>query len=104
MEPEHETKQVVVPEGGVSSPQGKNKVRAESSAQGVQCTQEELDIVMLIIPNEVKTRDSMVGGVYSLKYSNHDVSDAINFPYLAMQSYVESRGEGPSGTPLLEPT
>jgi hypothetical protein len=38
-EPEHEIEQEVVPEGGVSSPQGKNKVREESSVQGVQCTQ-----------------------------------------------------------------
>jgi hypothetical protein len=65
---------------------------------------EELGIVMPKIPNGVKTGDNMVGGVDSLKYSNHDVSDAIKFPYLAAQSYLESRGEGPSGMPLLEPT
>jgi hypothetical protein len=35
-EPEKETKK----EGGVSSPQGKKNIRAESSAQGVQHTQE----------------------------------------------------------------
>jgi hypothetical protein len=34
---------------------------------------------------------------------DHDVSDAIKFPDLAAQSYLESRGEGPSGVPLLEP-
>jgi hypothetical protein len=51
----------------------------------------------------VKTGDNMVGGVDDLKYSNHDVSDATKFPYLAAQSYLESRGEGPSGAPLLEP-
>jgi hypothetical protein len=51
----------------------------------------------------VKTDDNMVGGVNSLKYSDHDVSDAIKFPDLAAQSYLERRGEGPSGAPLLEP-
>jgi hypothetical protein len=71
--------------------------------QGVQHTQAELGIVMPKIPNKVKTEDNMVGGVDSLKYSDHDVSDATKFPYLAAQSYLESRGEGPSGAPLLEP-
>jgi hypothetical protein len=66
--------------------------------QGVQRTQEELGIVMPKIPKGVKTNDNMVGGVDSLKYSDHDVSDAIKFPYLAAQSYLERRGEGPSGT------
>jgi hypothetical protein len=58
---------------------------------------EELSIVMPKIPNEVKTGDNMVGGVDDLKYSDHDVSDATKFPDLAVQSYLESRGEGPSG-------
>jgi hypothetical protein len=46
-------------------------------------------------PKGVKTEDNMVGGVDRLKYFDHDVSDTIKFPYLAAQSYLESRGEGP---------
>jgi len=45
----------------------------------------------------------MVGGFNDLKYFDHDVSDATKFPDLATQSYLESRGEDPSGMPLLEP-
>jgi hypothetical protein len=78
-------------------------VRAKSSAQGVQCIQAELVIVMPKIPKGVKTDDNMVGGVDSLKYSNHDVSDAIKFPHLEQHSYLERRGEVPLGVPLLEP-
>jgi hypothetical protein len=44
----------------------------------------------------------MVGGVDTIKYSDHDVADAVKFPDLVPQNYLESRGEGPSGTPLLE--
>jgi hypothetical protein len=50
----------------------------------------------------MKVDDEMVG-VDALKYSDHDVTDAIKFPDLAPQSYLESRGEGPSSAPLLEP-
>jgi hypothetical protein len=55
------------------------------------------------IPKGVKVDDEMVGGVDSLKYSDHDMEDVVKFPDLAPQSYLERRGEGPSGTPLLEP-
>jgi hypothetical protein len=48
------------------------------------------------IPKGVKANEKMVGGVDSLKYSDHDVSDAIKFLDLVAQSYLESRGEGPS--------
>jgi hypothetical protein len=58
--------------------------------------------VMPIIPKGVKPDDNMVGGVNSLKYSDHDVSDTIKFPYLATQCYLERRGEGLLGAPLLE--
>jgi hypothetical protein len=77
-------------------------VREESSAQGVHRTTEELAIVMSKIPEGVNVDDEMVGGVEGLKYSYHDVSDAIKFLYLEAQSYLESRGECPSGVPLLE--
>jgi hypothetical protein len=58
---------------------------------------------MPTFPKGEKVDYDMVGGVDSLKYSNHDVSNAIKLPYLAEQSYLECRGEGPSGAPLLEP-
>jgi hypothetical protein len=51
----------------------------------------------------VKANDAMVGGVDTIRYSDHDVADAVKFPDLAPQNYLESRGEGPSGVPLLEP-
>ena len=60
-------------------------------------------IVMPKVPKGVKTDDNMVGGVDRIKYFDHDVSDAIKFPYLAAQRNLERRGESPSGTPLLEP-
>jgi hypothetical protein len=50
----------------------------------------------------VKIRDNMVGGVNRLKYFYHDVFDATNFPYLVAHSYLERKGEGPSGVPLLD--
>jgi hypothetical protein len=56
------------------------------------------------IPKEVKTGDNMVGGVDGLKYSDHDVSDDTKFLDLVAHNYLESRGEGPSGVPLLEPS
>jgi hypothetical protein len=51
----------------------------------------------------VKVDDKMVGGFDGLKYSYHDVFDTIKFPGMAEQSYLESRREGPSDEPLLEP-
>jgi hypothetical protein len=71
--------------------------------QGIQRVHAKLAIVMTKIPKGVKTNDNMAGGINSLEYSDHDVSDAIKFPDLAAKSYLESRGEGPSGTPLFEP-
>jgi hypothetical protein len=71
--------------------------------QGISCTQAELVIMMPKIPEGVKVEDEMVGGVDTIKYSNHDVADAVKFLDLVPQNYLESRGEGPSGVPLLEP-
>jgi hypothetical protein len=45
----------------------------------------------------------MVGGVDTMKYFDHDVVETVKFPNLAQHNYMESRGEGPSGAPLLEP-
>jgi hypothetical protein len=100
----HETERKAIPEVGVSSPQGKKKAQAERSAQGVQCAQMELAIVMPKITKGVKVDDEMVGGVDTIKYFDHDVVDTVKFPDLAPQNYLESRGEGPLGVPLLEPT
>jgi hypothetical protein len=60
-----------------------------------------------MIPNiheGVKAKDDMVGGVDTIKYFDHGIGDAVKFLDLAPQNYLESRGEGPSGAPLLEPT
>jgi len=53
------------------------------------------------ISEGVKFDDEMVGGVDTIRYSNHDVVDIVQFPYLVPQNYLESRGEGPLGVPLL---
>jgi hypothetical protein len=87
----------------VFSPQGKKKSRAEISAQGIQHTQAELEIIMPKILERVKENDEMVGGVNTMKYSDHDVAYIIKFPDLMQHNYMESKGEGPSGMPLLEP-
>jgi hypothetical protein len=63
----------------------------------------ELDIAMPKIPKGVKTKDNKVGGVKGHRYYDHDVYKTINFLDLATHSYLESRGEGPSGVPLLDP-
>jgi hypothetical protein len=55
---------------------------------------------MTKIPEGVNSNEEMVGWVEGLKYSDHDVFDAIKFQYLVAQSYLERRGEVPSGVPL----
>jgi hypothetical protein len=65
--------------------------------------QAEVTLVMPKIPEGVQIDDEMVGGVNTMKYSDHDVADTIKFLDLSQQNYMESRGEGPSGAPLLEP-
>jgi hypothetical protein len=52
----------------------------------------------------VRVDDDMVDGVNFIKYFDHDVVDVTKFSDLASQNYLESRGEGPSGMTLLEPT
>jgi hypothetical protein len=54
------------------------------------------------IPYGVKEDDEIIGGVNNIRYSYHDVADTIKFPDLAQHNYMECRGEGPSGEPLLE--
>jgi hypothetical protein len=46
----------------------------------------------------------MVSGVTAIKYSDHDMTDVTKFPDLASQVYLEIRGAGSSGMPLIEPT
>jgi hypothetical protein len=62
----------------------------------------ELAIGMPKILEGVKVDDEMVGGVDTIRYSNHDVADVVKFLYLVPKNYLESKGEGPSGAPLLE--
>jgi len=62
----------------------------------------ELAIVMPKIPKGVKANDRMVGGVYALKYSDHDVADTVKFPDLAPLNFLERGGGSPLGAPLLE--
>jgi hypothetical protein len=102
-EEEHETENQSVPEVRGSSPQGKKKVQAKSSPQGISCTQMKLAIVIPKIPKGLKAVDEMVGGVHTMKYFDHGVADIVKFPDLVQPNYMESRGEGPSGAPLLEP-
>jgi hypothetical protein len=45
----------------------------------------------------------MLGFVNKLKYDDHDVVDMGNFPEFAEQVYMEIKGAGPSGDPILEP-
>jgi hypothetical protein len=52
----------------------------------------------------VKSNDEMIGGVNTMKYSDHDVADIIKFPDLVQHNYMECKGEGPSGGLLLDPT
>jgi hypothetical protein len=54
------------------------------------------------IPEGVKEDDEIVGGVDTMKYSDHDMADTVKFPYLVQHNYKKRRGEGPSGAPLLE--
>ena len=56
------------------------------------------------IPEGVKVDDEMIGGVNTMKYSDHDVEYTVKFLDLVQHNYMESRGESPSGAPLLEPT
>jgi hypothetical protein len=46
----------------------------------------------------------MVGEVTTIKFYDHYVEDVTKFPDLTPQNYLESRGEGSLGMPLLEPT
>jgi hypothetical protein len=88
---EHETEHQVIPKISVSSPQWKKKARAERSSQGILRTQAELAIVMPKISKGVKADDEMVGGVDTIKYSNHDVANIVKCPDLAWHNYMESR-------------
>jgi hypothetical protein len=56
------------------------------------------------IPSRVCVDDDMIGGVTTIKYSNHDVADVTKFLNLASHNYLESRGEGSSSMTVLEST
>jgi hypothetical protein len=55
------------------------------------------------IPKGVKVEDEMVGGVDTIKYYDHDVADTTKFLDFVPHNYLENKGEGPLGVPLLEP-
>jgi hypothetical protein len=63
----------------------------------------KLEIVIPQILEGVKVDEKMIGGLNTMKYSDHGIADAIKFPDLTQQNYMEYKGEGPSGAPLLEP-
>jgi len=44
----------------------------------------------------------MLGCVNKLKYVDHNVTDRRKFPEFLQQVYMERKGEGPSGVPILE--
>jgi hypothetical protein len=75
---EHEIEHKDVPEVRASSPQEKKKKQIERSAQGIKRAHVELEIVMTQILEGVKVDDEIVG-VNTMKYSDHDVVDAIKF-------------------------
>jgi hypothetical protein len=89
---------------GASSPQAKHKGHIESSVHGGSQPQVEGTLVLPKILSRVRVDDDMVDGVTSIKFYDHDMEDVTKFPDLAPQNYLESRGEGSSGMPLLEPT
>jgi hypothetical protein len=91
-------------EVGSSSPQAKRKNHPESSTQGGSQPQVEGTLVLPNILKGVHVDDDMVGAVNSIKYFYHEVVYVAKFPDLTPQIYLESRGEGSSGMPLLEPT
>jgi hypothetical protein len=45
----------------------------------------------------------ILGHVEKLKFSYHDVTDRDKFPEFAPQVYMERKGIGPKGDPILEP-
>jgi hypothetical protein len=65
--------------------------------------QKELTLSLSQIPEGVKVVGDMLGCVNKLKYVDHDVADMGKFPEFVQQVYMESKGEGPSGDPILEP-
>jgi hypothetical protein len=45
----------------------------------------------------------MLGFFNKLKYGDHDVVYMGKFPEFTKKVYMESKGEGPAGDPILEP-
>jgi len=45
----------------------------------------------------------MLGFVNKINYDDHDVVYMGNFPEFVQKVYMESKGEGPAGDPILEP-
>jgi hypothetical protein len=102
-----EVGQVTVHKGvlevGASSPQAKWKGQAKSSMHRGSQPQAEGTMVLPKLTNGVWVNDDIVSGVTSIKYFDHDVVDVTKFPDFASQFYLERRGVGSSGMPLIEP-
>jgi hypothetical protein len=60
-------------------------------------------IVLQHIPEGVETMTTLIGCVEKLRYSDHNVVDARQFPEFAQQVYLDSIGIGPFGDPILQP-
>ena len=55
------------------------------------------------ISEGVKVLDDMLGCVNKLKYVDHDVPNKGKFHEFMQQVYMESKGEGAEGDPIMEP-
>jgi hypothetical protein len=93
-----------VPGVGDSSPPTKQKDQVERSTHEGSQPQVEGTLIFPKLLSGVQVDDDMVGGVTTIKYSDHDVINVTKFPDLALQVYLESRGTGSSDMPLIEPT
>ena len=63
----------------------------------------ELTLSQPQIHEGVKILYDMFGYVYKLKYVYHDVTYMRKFLEFMLQVYMENKGPGPSGVPILEP-
>jgi hypothetical protein len=64
--------------------------------------QNEITLSLPQIPNEFNVVGDLLGCVNKVKYYDHDVTDTDKFPEFAQQVYMESKGVGPSGDPIME--
>jgi hypothetical protein len=82
---------------------GKNKTREKPVALKTLSKQKELPLSLSQILEGVKILDDMLGFVNKIKYDDHDFPYMGKFPKFVKHIYMESKGEGPSRDPILEP-